>query len=301
MALSTAGVTPQGQSLRHRLAERGVDWSLLLLVPALIVVVGLFIYPFIYGISISFTPADGSGALGNYANFFGDSYLVDSIFKTLRLAVPVAVVSVLLAAPIAFQARRNFRGRKVITLLLMLPLTFGSILVAQGMIRVFAPYGWVNLTLERLGLPAGDFLYNYWGTFIAGVLTILPFSFLMMMGFFGGIDRSLENAAATLGASRSARFWRIVVPLALPGIVTAFMLALVEAFAIFPSAILVGQPDNATHVLTIPIYQAASQRSDYTEASAIAVILTIIELLILGIMMFARGLLFKGPAVGGKG
>ncbi|MFF9105655.1 ABC transporter permease [Streptomyces rubrogriseus] len=287
--------------LRHRLAERGIDWSLLLLLPAVAVIAGLFLYPFIYGVTISFQPMEGGGAFANYRDFFADSYQRDAIFKTLKLAVPVAVVSVGLAAPIAYQCRRNFRGRKLVTLVLMLPITFGSILVAQGMLRVFSPYGWVNLTLEELGLPQGTFLYNYQGTFIAAVLTTLPLSFLLLMGFFGGIDPALENAAATLGASRATRFWKIVMPLAMPGILTALMLALVEAFAIFPSAILVGQPDNATHVLTIPIYHAASQRSDYTQASAIAIVLTVIELVVLGLMVLLRNTLYKGPAVGGKG
>jgi putative spermidine/putrescine transport system permease protein len=287
--------------LRHRLAERGVDYSLLLLVPALIVIAGLFLYPFLYGISISFQPQSGGGAFANYRNFFTDPYQVGSILKTLRLALPVALVSVGLATPLAFRCRRDFRGRKLVTLVVMLPITFGSILIAQGMPRVFSPYGWANLLLKDIGLPQVSLLYNYWGTFIAAVLTTLPLSFLLLMGFFGGIDRSLEHAAATLGAGRAARFWRIVLPLAAPGILTAFMLACVEAFAIFPSAILVGQPDNQTHVLTIPIYQAASQNSDYTQASAIAIVLTVIELLILGFAVFIRGRLFRGPATGGKG
>jgi putative spermidine/putrescine transport system permease protein len=295
------GGSAQQQPLRHRLAERGVDWTLLLLLPAVAAIAALFLYPFIYGITISFQPEDGGGALANYRDFFSDSYLRGSIVKTLRLAIPVAVVSVGLAAPIAYQCRRDFRGRKLITLLLMLPITFGSILIAQGMTRVFSPFGWVNLLLKAVGLPQSELLFNYRGTFIAAVLTTLPLAFLMMMGFFGGIDRTLENAAATLGASRAARFWRVILPLALPGILTAFMLALVEAFAIFPSAILVGQPDNQTHVLTIPIYQAASQRSDYTEASAIAIVLTVIELLILGLTVLVRSRLYKGPAAGGKG
>lgn len=295
------GPAREQQPLRHRLAERGIDWTLVLLLPAVLVIGALFLYPFLYGISISFQPLEGGGALANYRTFFSDSFLLGSIWKTVRLAVPVALVSVAIAAPIAYQARRDFRGRKTLTLLLMLPITFGSILIAQGMTRVFAPYGWANLALEAVGLGPGQFIYNYWGTFIAGVMTTLPLSFLMLMGFFGGIDRSLENAAATLGASRSTRFWRIILPLAMPGLLTALMLALVEAFAIFPSAILVGQPDNATHVLTIPIYKAASQQSDYSMASTIAIILTLIELLILGIMVLIRGRFYKGPAAGGKG
>ncbi len=289
------------QPLRHRLAERGIDWSLLLLLPAVAVIAGLFLYPFLYGLSISFQPQKGEGIFANYSAFFSDPYLAGSIWKTLRLAVPVAVVSVALAAPLAYQCRRDFRGRRWVTLVLMLPITFGSILIAQGMPRVFSPYGWANLVLKAVGLPQADLIYNYRGTFIAAVLTTFPLGFLLMVGFFGGIDRSLENAAATLGASRAARFWRIILPLAAPGILTAFMLALVEAFAIFPSAILVGQPDNQTHVLTIPIYQAASQHSDYTQASAIAVVLTLIELVILAVMVTVRGRFYKGPATGGKG
>lgn len=289
------------QPIRHRLAERGIDWSLLLLLPAVVVIAALFLYPFVYGVSISFEPLNGGGALANYKNFFSDPYQAGSILKTLRLALPVAVVSVGLAAPLAYQCRRDFRGRKIVTLVVMLPITFGSILIAQGMPRVFSPFGWLNLALKAIGLGQAELIYNYWGTFIAAVLTTLPLAFLMMMGFFGGIDRSLEHAAASLGAGRAARFWRIILPLAAPGILTAFMLALVESFAIFPSAILVGQPDNQTHVLTIPIYQAASQNSDYTQASAIAVVLTAIELLILGLVVFIRNRLFKGPAIGGKG
>ena len=300
MAIESPTIDTARQPLKHRLAERGIDWSLLLMLPAIVIIGGLFVYPFLYGISISFEPLEG-GPFANYTNFFGDPYLVDSIFKTLRLAIPASLVSVVIAAPIAFQARRDFRGRRLVTLMLMLPLTFGSILIAQGMWRAFAPFGWVNLLLTGIGLPEGNFLYNYTGTFIATVMTTLPFSFLMLMGFFGGIDKSLENAAATLGASRAARFWRIDLPLAMPGILVAFMLALVESFAVFPSAILVGQPDNATHVLTLPIYHAASQRSDYSDAAAIAVIMTIIELIILGVMLLIRGRLYRGSAVGGKG
>jgi len=219
----------------------------------------------------------------------------------LRLALPVAFVSVAFAAPLAYQARRNFRGRQAITLVFMLPLTFGSILIAQGMMRVFSDGGWINLLLETVGIPKHQFIYNYAGTFIATTMVTIPFVFLLLMGFFGGIDRSLEQAAGTLGASRAARFWRITLPLASPGMVTAFTLALVEAFAVFPSAILVGQPDNATHVLTLPIYTAASQHSDYGSAAAIAMIMTVIELIILVVLVTVRNRIYRGPATSGKG
>lgn len=299
-AVVTLPRRPQ-QPLRHRLAERGVDWTLLLMLPAVLIIGGLFVYPFLYGLSISFQPLRDPDPLANYKDFFGDAYLRDSIWKTLRLAVPVALLSVAAAAPLAFRMRRDFPGRRIVTLVVLLPLTFGSVLIAQGMSQVFSATGWINLLLGSLGIPQQQFIYNYTGTFIATTLVSIPFAFVMLMGFFGGIDRSIEDAAATLGAGRAARFWRVVVPLAMPGLVTAFTLCLVEAFAVFPSAILVGQPDNATHVLTLPIYQAASQRSDYPAAAAIAVVMTVLELLILGVLMLLRNRLYRGPATGGKG
>ena len=289
------------QPLRHRLAERGVDWTLLLILPAVVIIGGLFVYPFLYGLSISFQPLRGDDPLSNYTDFFGDPYLRDSIWKTLRLAVPVALLSVAAAAPLAFRMRRDFNGRRFVTLVVLLPLTFGSVLIAQGMAQVFSPTGWINLLLQSVGIPQQQFIYNYTGTFIATMMVSIPFAFVMLMGFFGGIDRSIEDAAATLGAGRAARFWRIIMPLATPGLVTAFTLCLVEAFAVFPSAILVGQPDNATHVLTLPIYQAASQRSDYPAAAAIAVVMTVLELVILAVLMLLRSRLYRGPATGGKG
>jgi putative spermidine/putrescine transport system permease protein len=289
------------QPLRHRLAERGVDWTLALILPAVLIIGGLFVYPFLYGLSISFQPLQGGDPLANYTDFFGDPYLRDSIWKTLRLAVPVALLSVAAAAPLAFRMRRDFPGRRLVTLVVLLPLTFGSVLIAQGMAQVFSTTGWINLLLEAVGIGRQQLIYNYAGTFIATTLVSIPFAFVMLMGFFGGIDRSIEDAAASLGAGRAARFWRIVLPLATPGLVTAFTLCLVEAFAVFPSAILVGQPDNATHVLTLPIYQAASQRSDYPAAAAIAMVMTALELLILGVLLLLRSRLYRGPSSGGKG
>ena len=300
-AAPVAGRDARRAPLARRLAERGVDKTLWLLAPALIITIGLFVYPFVYGISISFQPLQSSNPFQNYIDFFSNPFQSSSIWKTLRLAIPVALVSLLIATPIAYRARRNFRGRKGLTLIIMLPLTFGSVLMAQGMTRIFAQFGWVNLTLQAVGLPRGDFLYNYTGTFISSVIGTVPFLFLLMMGFFGSIDQNIEDAASTLGASPTVRFWRIILPLALPGLITAFMLATVETFAIFPSAILVGDPANSTRVLTLPIYEAANQKSDYTSAAAIAIILTVIELLILGVLLFVRSRIYRGPANGGKG
>ena len=123
-------------SLRHRLAERGVDKSLWMLVPALFFAVALFIYPFSYGIGLTFQPSPamqakwGAGIWSNYVGFFKDSFVFDSIWLTMRLALPVALFNVLASVPMAFKLRRRFRGKKLLTTLLVLPITLGTVLIA---------------------------------------------------------------------------------------------------------------------------------------------------------------------------
>jgi putative spermidine/putrescine transport system permease protein len=287
-------------SLRARLADRGVDRVLLLLIPAVAIVGLLFVYPFVYGLLISFSPESGDAA-SNYRNFFTDPYLRQTIWYTVRLAVPVAAVSLLIALPLAYRLRRDFRGKRAITLVFLLPVTLGSVVLSEGLTTIFAPRGWVSLVLGEIGLAPVDVLYSYWGTFIAAVLGIVPLMLLLLTAFFGGIDPALEDAAATLGAGRATRFWRVLFPLVLPGLITTLSLALVEAFAIFPSAVLVGEPNASTHVLSIPIYEAAQQRFDYSAASANATVMVLVELIVLAVLMALRSRLYRGAAGGGKG
>ncbi|RZQ61502.1 ABC transporter permease [Amycolatopsis suaedae] len=296
-----AGAESRRRSWRAALAERGVDTVLLLLIPAVAVIAMLFLYPYVYGLMISLQPLEGGSAFANYESFFSDPYLRETIWYTLRLALPAAVVSVAFAFPLAYRMRRAFRGRTLIIGLFVLPMTFGSVLLAAGMTQIFAPNGWINLSLDAIGLPRGSFLYNYTGTFIALLLSTVPFSFLLLVGMFAAVDRRIEDAAATLGAGPAARFWHVLFPLMVPGLMTALTLAIVEAFAVFPSAVLIGQPDNATHVMSIPLYQAAQQRFDYGNASAIAVVMTVVELVVLGVLFGIRSRLYAGPSASGKG
>ena len=127
--------TPQGTtSLRQKLALRGIDGVTLLVLPSALFVVAIFIYPFIYGLMLSFTPIREGGMFANYKVFFSDPYLYNTIGATLRLAVPVTILSVAFAVPVAMRVRLMKRQR-LLTTLLVLPITLGTVLVAQGMLN----------------------------------------------------------------------------------------------------------------------------------------------------------------------
>jgi len=288
--------------LRHRLAERGVDIQLLLLVPAIIFVLGLFIYPFLYAFGLSFQPTKGGGPLADYQRFFGDAFQRDTIWKTLRLALPAALLNVLASVPIAYRMRGRFRGKRLITTLLVVPITLGTVLTAEGLLNFLGPAGWFNRIVMGLGLTQEPvrLINNYWGVFFSLVITGFPFAFLLILSYLSGIDPTLERAAATLGADWRARFRRITLPLLAPGLATTFVLTFVLAFSVFPSAILVGSPQGETRVISIAAYQAAYEQYDYPFASAIAMIMGVVELLVLSLVLLWRSRLYTG-STGGKG
>ena len=292
---------PETIPLQQRLAARGVDGLTLLVLPAVLFLLALFVYPFLYGLVLSFNPKSG-GALANYTKFFSDSFLYGTIATTLWLALPVTFLTLLFAVPIAFRVRL-LQHQRLLTTLLVIPITLGTVLVAQGLLNYLGPQGWFNRTLLTLGLISTPIklLHNYWGVVLSLVITGFPFTFLLTLSYLSGIDPALERAAATLGAGPWQRFKTIMFPLLLPGLAITFCLSFVQAFSVFPSAVLLGAPAGPTRVISIAAYQAAFEEYDYSMASAVAMIMGVVQLSIVVAVLAARGLLYRGPAGGGKG
>ena len=293
----------QQPALGHRLAERGIDRLLLLLVPGVAFIVALFVYPFLYGLQLSFQPQSGGGLLANYRTFFADPYQRETIWKTLRLALPAAVLCVVASVPVAYRLRGQFRGKRTLTTLLVLPITLGTVLTAEGLLNYLAPNGWFNKTLMALHLvdEPVQLIHNYTGVFLSLVITVFPFAFLLTSSYLSGIDPALDRAAATLGAPARERFFRITLPLLLPGLAITFCLAFVLCFSVFPSAQLVGDPTGSTHVISIAAYQAAFDTYDYSLGSAIAMIMAVVMLAVIGLTLLLRSRLYVGSTSGGKG
>ena len=284
-----------------RLAERGLDGVTLLALPAVAFMLALFVYPFAYGLWLSLTPKAGD-MFANYARFFSDPFLFDTLPRTFWLSVPVTIVNLVVAVPMAMRVRL-LRRQRLLTTLLVLPITLGTVLVAEGLLTYLGPRGWLNRALIDLGLIAHPLrlLHNYWGVALSLFITGFPFTFLLTLSYVSGVDPALENAAATLGAGPARRFWSILLPLLVPGLAITLCLAFVQAFSVFPSAILLGAPAGPTRVISIAAYQAAFENYDYSMASAIAIVMGLAQLVVVALILVGRGLVYRGPAGGGKG
>jgi putative spermidine/putrescine transport system permease protein len=284
------------------LARPAFDRALLLVFPGAAFMLLLFVYPFLYGLVLSFNP-DKGGALANYALFFTTDNLWPTIWTTLRLALPATLINVFVALPIAFKMRTKSPYQRLITTALVVPITLGTVLIAEGMLTYFGPKGWLSQFLQFFHLYDGPIrlTHNYWGVLISLVVSGFPFAFLLILSYITGIDPALARAAATLGAAPGAQFRYIYLPLLAPGLAMCFCLAFVQAFSVFPSAVLLGSPAGPTRVISIAAYEAAFEQYDYSLASAVAMIMGFVQLIIVAAVLAMRNLFYRGPVVGGKG
>ena len=154
-----------------------------LVTPALIFILALFIYPFAYGLVLSFQPMNGGSVWANYTTFFTDTSMWPTIIVTLKLAVPATLINVGASIPVAFALRRDSRYQKFVTTLLVIPVTLGTVLIADGMLTYFGPNGWFPQALHGMHLYSDEvrLTHNYWGVLISLIVSGFPFAFLLTL------------------------------------------------------------------------------------------------------------------------
>lgn len=271
------------------------------LVPSLLYVLVMFVYPFLYGIYMSLRPAKVAGfSLANYLTFFGDEWQYRTVWITFNIAVPNTVVVVSVALLLAYGMRRGIWLERTVTTILVLPISLGVILLAEGIIGFYGARGWFNQLLLGLGLLNEPLVltHNYIGVMLSLFMQQFPFCFLMLLGYISGIDPSIENSARTLGAGPWTVFYKVMLPLMAPGIAIAFALVFVMSFGVFPSAILLGQPAGATRTIAIAAYQQAFESYDMSYASAIAVIMGVFQMAGLVIIVLLRRRMVMAATMG---
>ncbi len=271
------------------------------LLPSVLYVVIMFVYPFLHGIYLSLRPPKQSGlSLANYVAFFTDEWQYRTVWITFSIAVPNTVVVVAVALLLAYGMRRGIWLERTITTILVLPISLGIILLAEGILGFYGGRGWFNQILLAAGLLQEPLTltHNYTGVMLSLFMQQFPFCFLMLLGYISGIDPSIENSARTLGAGPWIVFSRVMFPLIAPGLAIAFALVFVLSFGVFPSAILLGQPAGATRTIAIAAYQQAFEHYDMSYASAIAAVMGLFQLAGLVVIVLLRRRLVMAPTMG---
>src|SRR5437773_6293164 len=151
--------------------SRWLDPVMWMVAPAVIFMLAVFVYPFLHGLMLSFEPLEG-GTWSNYIKFFNTEHLFLTIGTTLKLALPATIINVGIALPIAYRLRHKTRYQKIATTILVIPITLGTVLIAQGMLTYFGPKGWFTQVLQMLHLFEDGIrlTHNYWGVLISLII-----------------------------------------------------------------------------------------------------------------------------------
>lgn len=232
----------------------------------------------------------------NFVKFFTTEKYVITIWNTLKLVVPAAVVQFILAFSMAYFLRGKIKGKLVYNTLIIFPLTLGSLIIAAGMTNFFGASGWFNSALIALGIidKPIKILYTYWGTFISLIISGTPFLFSGFLPICEGIDKNLEIAAQTLGANPFKAFMKVFLPLAIPALLSILSLNMVLNMATYPSAVLVGDPIGSTRLLAVAAFEEFQENLDYNMAATISIVLTGCQLALIGIIATIRKRFYIG-------
>jgi putative spermidine/putrescine transport system permease protein len=265
----------------------------LLLAPASAITLVAFLLPMAWLARLSLSHSAGGVlidgvAATNYLRFFTDSFYLGVLWRSVWLAASVAVLAVLAAYPIAlFLFRTRSRWRGLLTVLVIAPLLVSSVVRTFGWMIILGDRGWINTTLALFGAGPVRLMNTVWGVLIGLTEIMMPTTTLALLTGFARLDPALEEAAHSLGAPPWRRFWRVTLPLTMPGIVIGALVSFVLAISSFVTPNLLG--GGRVAVLAKTIYEEALETLDWPFAAAVAVILVVVfGLTLLGYERLAR-------------
>lgn len=205
-----------------------------------------------------------------------------AIALTVRLSTCTTVVLLFMGLPIAhwlaYSSRRwKFLVEAVVALPLVLPPTVLGFYVLLAL-SPRSPLGQLYVEITGSTLP-----FTFEGLLVASVLYSLPFAVQPFAAAFAGVDRRLIEASWSLGVSRWATFFRIIVPLARPGLLTGMVLSFAHTMGEFGVVLMVGgNLPGVTRTASISIYDAV-QALDHAAAAQTSLFLLIVSFVVLAV------------------
>jgi ABC-type spermidine/putrescine transport system permease subunit I len=210
----------------------------------------------------------------NYQKFFHPYYL-GVMWTTIQIGLFTTAACAILGFPVAyFLARAPARWLGVWLFLLVTPLMVSSVIRIFGWLVLLGRRGLVNATLEAAGFRGVDLLHNVPAVVIGLTELLLPFMVLPLMAAIETIPRSVEEAARNLGANSLQLFWRVLLPLSLPGLVSGSLLVYTVAISALVTPALMG--GRKVRMLGNLVYDEVLTSMNWPFAASIAVVLLIV-------------------------
>ena len=199
--------------------------------------------------------------------------VVASYRLTFGASLAAALVNTLFGLIVAWVlVRYEFIGKRIVDALVDLPFALPTAVAGIALTSLYATNGWIGSWLALAGIKVA---YTPLGVFVALTFIGLPFVVRTVQPVLADVQRELEEAAATLGATRWQTFSRVIVPIITPALMTGFALAFARALGEYGSVIFIaGNMPMVSEIAPLLIITKLEQY-DYTGATAIAVVLLV--------------------------
>lgn len=191
--------------------------------------------------------------------------------------------------------RYDFRGKRLLDAMMDIPFALPTAVAGLTLSALFAPNGWYGSILEPMGIKI---VFTFWGVAIAMAFTSIPFVVRTVQPVLEDLNPQYEEAARTLGATPFTIFRRVIFPAILPAFLTGCTLAFARSLGEFGAVVFIaGNLPMKTEIASL-LAVIRLDEYDYNGAAAIALILLIIAVVLLGVSNWlqARALRYKGGA-----
>jgi multiple sugar transport system permease protein len=275
--------------------DRNVKW--LFPLPAILFILVMMVFPILYTGWNSMTPwsiSSGRPAtffgLTNYQNLLDDSRFIDSISRTVYFTILAVSIEVILGVAIALLLNREFRFKRIINSIMLLPMMATPVAIAMVWLLMYVPTtGIINQVLRALHLPEGLWVYNSFSVIPALALVDIwewtPMIILISLAGLTAMPHDPFEAARVDGASTLQTIRYVTLPMLAPTISVATLLRLIDALKTFDIIYTMtqGGPGFTSETLNIYAFVQAFQYFNFGYASSVLVVFFAI---VLGISLF---------------
>jgi spermidine/putrescine transport system permease protein len=293
---------PAGRGMTAKLIEADRIWRALALLAAYGLPIFFILLPLCGFLVYSLFWVDGIElhydlTLVNYRRFFNDEIYIPVLRQTVVLCLEVAALCIAFGYPVAYFLS-GLKGRKKYTLLMLLlvPLLMSYIIKMYAIRSILGGNGFLNRSLIALGIidqPLTFFVFNLNAVLLTLSVLLLPFAILPIFLSLERIPKNLLEASADLGGSNHQTFFRVILPLSLPGVISAATFVFVLAIGDFLTPQMVGGQSGFTFGRII--YSQFGTAFNWPFGSALSVILA--ALVIVAIVI---GTWFGGEKAGSR-
>ena len=247
-----------------------------LLFPGIVLLCFFLVLPLLSSLIPTVFP-ESSFSLQLYIDFFKDSYFMAVLGRTLSISLIVTIFCAVLGLPAAYVisgVSKKWRG--ILIALTLFPLLTNSVIRSFAWITILGKNGVINNLLMMFGVITEpmSLLYTDFSIIIGSVYLFLPTMIMTLVGFLENIDDDLLEAAATLGLSPLKGFFKIILPLSLPGMIVGSILVFTGTLTAYTTPQLLG--GNKKMMLATLLYQRATTLGDWTSASVVALVMIVI-------------------------